>query len=141
LASCFCLAVVGMTVAGLPRGKESVERLKADVYYLASEPLGGRGISTPGIGLAAQHIRAEFRRLGLKSGTPDGSYYQPFKYGRNSKSDPAKTRFVLTGPQGAVPAKLGKDFRPLKCGGSGAFGGPIVFVGYGITTEDGEYDD
>lgn len=66
--------------------KESVERLKADVYYLASHTLEGRGIATPGIELAAQHIRSEFKRLGLKSGTPDGSYYQPFEYGRTSKT-------------------------------------------------------
>src|SRR5262245_39512621 len=70
LASCLGLAAVGAVVAGPPRGEESVERLKADVYYLASDTLEGRGISTPGIDLAAQHIRAEFRRLGLKSGTP-----------------------------------------------------------------------
>ena len=61
LASGLCLAAV----AGLPKGEESVERLKADVYYLASDTLEGRGISTPGIELAAQHIRAEFKRIGL----------------------------------------------------------------------------
>jgi hypothetical protein len=65
--------------------KASVERLKADVYYFASGTLEGRGISTPGVDLAARHIRAEFQRLGLKSGTPDGSYFQPFEYGRTSK--------------------------------------------------------
>ena len=56
------------------------------MYYLASDTLEGRGISTPGIDLAARHIRAEFKRIGLKSGTPDGSYYQPFEYGRTAKT-------------------------------------------------------
>jgi Zn-dependent M28 family amino/carboxypeptidase len=55
------------------------------VYHLASDRLEGRGIWTPGIGLAAEHIRAQFRRSGLKSGTPDGSYYQPFKYRGNPR--------------------------------------------------------
>lgn len=86
LASGLCLAAVGAAVAGLRKDKEGVERLKADVYYLASDRLEGRGISTPGIELAAQHIRAEFKRLGLKSGTVDGSYYQPFEYGGTSKT-------------------------------------------------------
>jgi Zn-dependent M28 family amino/carboxypeptidase len=67
------------------------------VYYLASDTLEGRGISTPGVGLAAQHIRAEFRRLGLKSGTQDGSYFQPFQYGGNSKSDPDRTLHNVIG--------------------------------------------
>jgi hypothetical protein len=75
--------------------KESVERLKADVYYLASNTLEGRGISTPGVDLAARHIRAEFRRLGLKSGTPDGSYYQPFEYGRTSRTAGATLHNVI----------------------------------------------
>jgi Zn-dependent M28 family amino/carboxypeptidase len=53
------------------------------VYYLASDTLEGRGVSTPGIKLAAQHIRAEFKRIGLNSGTPDGSYCQAFEYKRD----------------------------------------------------------
>jgi hypothetical protein len=77
LASCVWLAIVS---AELPQGKGTVERLKADVSYLASDRLEGRGISTRGIELAARHIRAEFKRLGLRSGPADGSYYQPFDY-------------------------------------------------------------
>ncbi len=56
------------------------------MYYLASDTLEGRGISTPGCVLAAQHIRAEFRRIGLKSGPSDGSYYQPIVYRRSPEA-------------------------------------------------------
>jgi aminopeptidase N len=59
---------------------KTIERLKSDVYYFASDTLEGRGVSTPGIELAAGHIRSEFKRVGLKSGTSDGSYYQSFEY-------------------------------------------------------------
>ena len=97
LVPCLCLAAVGEAIAGLPKGKDSVERLKADVYHLASDTLEGRGISTPGIGLAAEHIRAEFQRIGLKSGTPGGSYYQQFKYRSNSKSEPARALHNVIG--------------------------------------------
>src|SRR5262249_18062831 len=68
-----------------------------DVYYLASGTLEGRGIATPGVELAARHIRAEFKRLGLKSGTPEGGYYQPFKYARDSKSDGETTLYNVIG--------------------------------------------
>jgi hypothetical protein len=91
------VAFAPVDAAELPKGNESVERLKADVYYLSSDTLEGRGISTPGIDLAAQHIRAEFKRIGLKSGTRDGTYYQPFKYGGNSKSHPEKTLHNVIG--------------------------------------------
>jgi aminopeptidase N len=78
-----------------PELKESVHRLRADVYYLASDTLEGRGISTPGIDLAARHIQAEFKRLGLKSGTPDGSYYQPFEFKRSSATAAVTLRNVI----------------------------------------------
>ena len=74
---------------------ERVERLKADVFYLASDALEGRGISTSGIDLAARHVHAEFKRLGLKSGTPDGGYYQPFEYKRDAKSAALTLRNVI----------------------------------------------
>ena len=86
LVSFLCCAAALASDAAQPKGKDALERMKADVSYLASDALEGRGISTPGIGLAAQHIRAEFKRLGLKSGAPDGTYYQPFKFDGNSKS-------------------------------------------------------
>ena len=97
LGSCLCGAAALAAVAGLPTGKDAIERLKADVYYLASDTLEGRGVSTPGIGLAAQHIRAEFKRLGLKSGAPDGSYFQAFRLGGNSKSGREQTLHNVIG--------------------------------------------
>lgn len=73
------LAFVGHALATEPpAGKATVERLKADVYYLASDTLEGRGIATPGLALAAQHVRAEFARIGLKGGAAGGGYDQPF---------------------------------------------------------------
>ena len=81
----------GVAVGGPPGGRESVERLKADVYYFASVTLEGRGVSTPGIDLAANHVRSEFRRLGLKSGTRDGTYFQPFPFGRDTGAGPERT--------------------------------------------------
>ena len=37
--------------------------------------------------------------------------------------------------------KLGEQFNPLAIGGSGKFDLPLVFVGYGITAKDDNYDD
>ena len=90
-----CFAAIGMAAADLPGDQGSVERLKADVYYLASGTLEGRGITTPGVALAAQHIRAEFRRIGLKSGPSDGSYYQPIEYRRSPDAAPTTLNNVI----------------------------------------------
>jgi Zn-dependent M28 family amino/carboxypeptidase len=100
---CLWLAAVGAAVAELPRGKESLERLKADVYYLASDTLEGRGVATAGIEAAARHVRAEFKRLGLKSGTPDGSYDQPFEYGRTPQTAGTTLRNVIGVLEGKGP--------------------------------------
>jgi aminopeptidase N len=81
-----CFATLGLAAAGSSKDRGIVERLKADVYYLASDALEGRGISTPGVDLAAHHIRSEFRRIGLQSGPSDGSYYQPIEYRRSPKA-------------------------------------------------------
>ena len=96
-----CFAALGLATADLPKDKGIVERLKADVYYLASDTLEGRGISTPGVDLAAQHIRAEFRRIGLKSGPSDGSYFQPIEYRRS----PESARTILKNVIGVLEGK------------------------------------
>ena len=96
-----CFAALGLAATELPKDKGIVERLKADVYYLASDTLEGRGISTPGVDLAAQHIRAEFRRLGLKSGPSDGSYFQPIEYRRS----PESARTILKNVIGVLEGK------------------------------------
>jgi aminopeptidase N len=89
------LGALGLSGADFPRDKGIVERLKADVYYLASDTLEGRGISTPGIELAAQHIRAEFRRIGLKSGPSDGNYFQPIEHRRSLEAAPMNLKNVI----------------------------------------------
>ncbi len=95
IALSLCFAAIGTAPADLPEDKRIVERLRADVYYLASDTLEGRGVLTPGVDLAAQHIRAEFRRIGLKSGPADGSYYQPIEYRRSPEAAPTMLKNVI----------------------------------------------
>ena len=71
-ASCLSHASAGDSRA------EIVERVGADIKYLASDELQGRGVETKGIELAAQHILAEYEKFGLKPGMPDGTYRQKF---------------------------------------------------------------
>src|SRR5262245_58547737 len=80
----FVAGKVLLVVALLPavRGQApnlSETRLRKDLEYLTSDACEGRGITTRGIQLAAEHIVAEFRKAGLKPGAPDGTYFQTFK--------------------------------------------------------------
>lgn len=121
---------------------DAEKRLAADVAYLASDALEGRGIETAGIRKAADFIRDRFASLGLKPGAADGSYFQPFTVRLASQLDTAHTSMTLLGPDGQeVPLTIGKDFQPLAFGSEGEFKAPVVFAGYGISADDLQYDD
>ncbi len=49
--------------------------LKADVSFLASDALEGRGTPSPGLDIAAEYIAAQFRRAGLEP-AGDDAYFQ-----------------------------------------------------------------
>src|SRR5471030_272424 len=53
--------------------------LKADVSFLASDALQGRGTPSPGLDIAAEYIAAQFRRAGLEPVGDDG-YFQTAAY-------------------------------------------------------------
>ncbi len=66
----------------------SVDRLKKDVTYLASDKLKGRGTSSKGEQKAAKYIAAEFKKAGLQPKGTDG-YYYPFTF--KSSTNPHDT--------------------------------------------------
>lgn len=52
------------------------EDLRADIYFLASDDLGGRDTVSIGQRVAARFIRARMQRLGLEPGTGDSFFYE-----------------------------------------------------------------
>jgi S1-C subfamily serine protease len=116
-------------------------RLRADLFYLAADECEGRGISTKGIGLAAEYVARQFQKAGLKPGGPDGTYFQPFSLATSAK--PGTNNHVsLCGPQGqTIDLDPGRHFTVALLGGAGKVEAPVVFAGYGITSGDPKYDD
>ena len=118
----------------------AITRLKTDLSYLASDECEGRGPGTRGIDLAADHIVAIFKEAGLQPAMPDGSYFQPFEIAGQIKVLP-NTAISLSSPEASVSPKLAIGFNPMRMGGDGKISGEIVFVGFGITAANLNYDD
>ncbi|MEL6106598.1 MAG: M20/M25/M40 family metallo-hydrolase [Planctomycetota bacterium] len=119
-----------------------VERVGNDIEYLASDELEGRGPMTKGLQKAAEYIRDEFKSVGLASGTEDGSFIQPFTITVGTEPVMQKTWLVLRGPDGQeMKLEAGEQFQPMAVGGNGSVQAELVFVGYGISAEEQNYDD
>jgi hypothetical protein len=118
-----------------------LERMRKDIFFLASSDCEGRGVDTKGIEKAADYIVAAFKEAGLKPAMKDGSYFQPFSITASVKlANP--TKLVLDGPgEVTKELKLGTDFNPMGFSPTAKANGPLVFVGYGITAPALKYDD
>lgn len=119
----------------------SAARLTADVEYLASDALGGRGPFTEGLERAADHLAREFRRAGLATERFGPAPFQVFRTHVRLALGTANT-LELCGPTGIrQPLAHLRDFTPLSLSASGRFDLPLVFVGYGITCPEAGVDD
>jgi Zn-dependent M28 family amino/carboxypeptidase len=112
------------------------DELRADVYFLASDRLEGRGVGTDGLDVAADYIATRFQSLGLRPLPGLGSYFQPFEM-TTAESIAPETALAV----GDRAYKVKSDFTPLSFSGEGAFDAPVVFAGYGITDPKNGYDD
>lgn len=129
-------------VPGLPTvTSDAEERLLAGVRYLASDELEGRGVGTKGLDLAADYVRAEFRKAGLDVGRVGSDAYQKFTIVTGSElTSPNTLKFELSDGK-VITLKQGVDFQTCAFGGSGAFSGELVFCGYGIDEKEPKYSD
>src|SRR5580704_9291811 len=74
---CVSLLIVALqTGAADPHPAISADRIKADVVYLASDRLEGRGPGTRGEELATEYLADEFKKAGLKPLGERGTYFQ-----------------------------------------------------------------
>lgn len=119
----------------------SAERMKADVTYLASDRLEGRGPGTRGEELTTEFLANEFKKAGLKPLGERGTYLQPVPLVR-----------VFTSPKSTLQAIKGKETLDIPCDEefSGMnhtqteleeFDAEAVFVGHGITAPEFDWDD
>lgn len=107
--------------------------LKQHLQVLADPNMEGRETATAGERRAAQYIKAQFEKMGLKPGTANG-YEMPFTVYSDSLKEAALTvngtSYILDNDFGTYV-----DYNHTM---SGRFS-EVVFAGYGISTK--QYDD
>lgn len=111
--------------------------IRAEVRYLASDELGGRGSGTQGNDLAGDFVAQRFKAIGLKPAGEKGSYFQRFTVFTGVKLGTAN-RLALNG---STPLKPSDDWMPLSFSKNASVEAPLVFAGYGISKPDLGYDD
>lgn len=121
---------------------EALTRVTADIKYLASDELGGRQPGTPGMDLAEKYIVDEYKRIGLKPFDDEGTYLQGFGVGGTRTLNKDSASLTLNGPDGAkMQLKLDEQFKPQVGRRNFDANGGLVFVGYGITAEEHNFND
>jgi aminopeptidase YwaD len=121
----------------------STEITKDEIYehvkYLASDKLEGRFPGTVGGTLAMDYISKEFKTYGL---TPfgDSSYIQPVEMITDLQLGKDNSLELIKDGE-SVDLKVNKDWIPLGFTSNGKLSGELVFLGYGISAPDLNYDD
>lgn len=105
----------------------------ADIEALASDATEGRQPGSKGYDLAADHVIARFKALGLQPAGDGGGWKQPVAFEEQIVDHGASTA-ALVGPDGVATMAMGVDM--LVGPGSGPRAAvteaPLVFIGYGL---------
>jgi hypothetical protein len=129
-----------------PCDEQAVALLKKDLAYLSADEREGRGVGTEGINQAANYIAESFEKSGLRVDSFEGKPFQTFEITVNATVGPAEQNRVVfqsnddIEPQSIV-GELGRTFRPMAVGDNKTVEAELLFVGYGITAPEFDYDD
>lgn len=128
--------VLSLSVLGAQQRAPEIESIterdmRADLTFLASDLMAGRLTDTPGNALAAEWIASRFERLGLEKVGDAASYFQHYNL---------VTATLGSGNESTL-GQVGTDWYPTRFSASATARGGLVFVGYGISSPERQYDD
>jgi Zn-dependent M28 family amino/carboxypeptidase len=135
-------------VAGLPPAAEQAmatvdpEKIRAQVKFLASDLLEGRGTGVRGGDIAAEYIATQFSLYGLKPAGDNGTFMQKVPMVGIATQD--ATTFTLVPGKGEPMALRNRtDFVAMDetTNPQTDVDAPIVWMGYGIDAPEFNWDD
>jgi len=116
--------------------------IRAHMEFLADDLLEGRGTGTRGYQLAANYIRAQFEQMGLEPAGENGTWFQKVRF---RQMTPLGERDSLIIKRSGTETKLVFEKNFLMEGDpareDSSIEAPLVFVGYGVTAPERQYDD
>jgi hypothetical protein len=135
--------LIAPTFAGYAQTKAmnsiTADDLRMHLNMVAGSETEGRNTPSTGVNIISRYLATMAERYGLKSLMPNGSYYQNIPLEITAVSE-SKSRLRVISP-------IGEElyYGPQSFGGnlsmSGAWGGEVVFVGYGLSAPDKGWDD
>ncbi len=128
------------------------EAIWAPLRFLSDDLLEGRGTGTRGGELAEQYIASEFMALGLEPAGDSGTYFQrvpivaqnptaTLDYTAQAAAVPLRYRQDFVAWSEQVPAASPEERPGVPVSRSVHAAGEVVFVGFGITAPEWQWDD
>lgn len=150
LVFAFCLSLIHGVVHAetIPAGAKEVmnrfqaDRMRADLKFLASDLLEGRGTGARGGRIAEEYIATQFEMAGLKPLGDNGTYLQKVPLiGLNTQPDTTLTLVPEKGESSSL--RYLDDFvvNALSLKQEETINAPLVFAGYGITAPEFGWND
>ena len=135
---CSLLVFVSFTLAQdtLNNPDITIDEIQNHIKYLASDELEGRFAGTEKNREAAEYIKNQFESYGLLP-FYNGSYFQEFDFVQ--AVEPGDNNSVTL--NGKDTLKIKDDFVMASFSGNGSVSGELVFAGYGISSDNLNYDD
>jgi hypothetical protein len=116
------------------------KRWWSHILFLADDNLEGRNTGSEGYRKAAVYVAGEYERAGLNPAGTSG-YFQPVKFqSREIVEEHSSAALEREGK--AEPLTLGEDVAiSMRVDPAERVEAPLVFVGYGLTAPEMDYDD
>ena len=116
--------------------------IKAHMSYLADDRLQGRKPGTRGFEMASAYMASQFQKLGLRPGVNGQSYLQEVLI-QNAKVQEEASSLKVTRSAQTQTLTFGEDFflQPNLMKPQSQVNAPVVFVGYGVSAPELNYDD
>lgn len=129
------------TAASAAAQNVSADRIKADIKFLSSDLLEGRGTGARGGDVAAEYIATQFALAGLSPAGSNGTFMQ--RVPMVGVTTQTGTTLAVTSPKQTYNLRLLEDAVVMDESQqpTSDVNGDVIFMGYGITAPEYQWDD